>query len=439
MSVSPPPPARAGKRLVVPVDMQSLVASVRFDVNAQVAEVNAVAELVVDGPDGYPAFDLRQPIGPARWDGLDLAPEALSHQDVGAGDAARVRVVDRLCPSGSRHRLELSYTLATPDATGALPVGWTADGQGVSWDLWMSDLEPGRYLEMWLPAGLCHDRLAVELDVELTGTDRPHTLLANGQLDELSPGRRWSVRYPRHYTSLSPMLVLAPSDELPSEEAVAETPAGPVTVTVAAAPGVCHDVGAVAHDAAAWLAQFSHRYGPWAHGRRFLAVMWAASRGMEYDGATTACEPALEHEIFHSWFGRGVKPASANDGWIDEAMATWATASNRSPSGRSAAEPLGLDEPPSLLCPAHPWSRHTPREAYAAGSRLLSGVAHMSGGPAVLRSALASWHSRYGGRLATTGDLAHHLSRWCGRDLGPWWERYVYGGEPRPPSGGQPG
>ena len=94
---------------------------------------------------------------------------------------------------------------------------------------------------------------------------------------------------------------------------------------------------------------------------------------MEYDGATTTCAPALEHEVFHSWFGRGVKPACASDGWIDEAMASWATASRQALTGRFQAEALGLDEEPSVLSPVHPWSRRTPREAYTAGSRLLLG------------------------------------------------------------------
>ena len=35
---------------------------------------------------------------------------------------------------------------------------------------------------------------------------------------------------------------------------------------------------------------------------------------MEYDGATTAAVGAVEHEVLHSWFGRGIKPARASDG-----------------------------------------------------------------------------------------------------------------------------
>ena len=182
-----------------------------------------------------------------------------------------------------------------------------------------------------------------------------------------------------------------------------------------------------AADVAAWLCYFASRYGPWADGDRFVAVVWDHPRGMEYDGATTVSEQAIEHEVFHSWFGRGVKPASAADGWIDEAMASWATASRRSPAARFAEEELGLDEPLTLLCPTHPWSRHTPREAYSAGRRLLSGVAHLMGGAAQLRAALASWYQEHAGGPATTAQLAEHLGRWCGRDLSPWWDRYVYG------------
>jgi aminopeptidase N len=148
---------------------------------------------------------------------------------------------------------------------------------------------------------------------------------------------------------------------------------------------------------------------------------------MEYDGATTTCEDALEHEVFHSWFGRGVKPASAADGWIDEAMASWATASRNSSTPRYAADELSLDGPPTLLCPGHPWSRHTPREAYAGGSRLLSGVAHRMGGAGALRAALAGWYREHVGGFATTAQLAEHLERWSGLELGPWWDRYVYG------------
>ena len=83
----------------------------------------------------------------------------------------------------------------------------------------MSDLDPGRYLEMWLPANLCHDTFLLELAVEVAGTDRPHVLLSNGAVREHTPGRRWEVRFPESFTSLSPLLSLSPADEVRSARA----------------------------------------------------------------------------------------------------------------------------------------------------------------------------------------------------------------------------
>src|SRR6202007_2624705 len=82
------------------------------------------------------------------------------------------------------------------------------------------------------------------------------------------------------------------------------------------------DLAACEADVRSCLVSLAARFEPWVHGDTFWAVLWGPGRGMEYDGATTTSVGALEHEVFHSWFGRGVKPARAGDGWIDEAWTT---------------------------------------------------------------------------------------------------------------------
>jgi aminopeptidase N len=150
---------------------------------------------------------------------------------------------------------------------------------------------------------------------------------------------------------------------------------------------------------------------------------------MEYDGATTASVRALEHEVFHSWFGRGVKPARASDGWIDEAWTSWATATGRSDPSRFESAELDLDQPAVELYPPHPWSRHTAPESYREGARLFAGLAHLLGGPDRLRAAMADWYRANAGGLATTDGLATHLRVWSGADVNPLWARYVHGRE----------
>jgi hypothetical protein len=292
----------------------------------------------------------------------------------------------------------------------------------------MSDLHPGRYLEMWLPAGLCHDRFRLDLDVEVVGAPGPHAVVSNGQETRLGPDH-WRIEYPARFTALSPMLVVAPEHEMTVRchpVAVAGRVA-PLTVLAVTHRDAAADGAGCAADIAAWLAYNAERYGPWIHGDRYSALVWAEGRGMEYDGATTASIRALEHEVFHSWFGRGIKPARASDGWIDEAWASWATASRRSEDGRFAEAELGLDEPPVTLYPPHPWSRYTPVESYREGSRLFAGLAFLLGGAERLRQAMADWYRANAGGFVTTDGLERHLSTASGLDVGPWFQRYVHG------------
>jgi hypothetical protein len=279
-----------------------------------------------------------------------------------------------------------------------------------------------------LPANLCHDRSALAVEVVVTGTASPHQVVTNGVETMLGAGR-WLVEYPASFTALSPMLVLAPADDLEiRRRTVGLAGRRRHLVMLTARPrDVDADLASCEADIAAWLAANAVRYGPWVHGDRFTSVVWGAGRGMEYDGATTASPAALEHEVFHSWFGRGVKPARASDGWIDEAWTSWATSSRRSEEGRFAEVELGLDEAPLVLCPPHPWSRHTPVESYREGARFFGGLAHLLGGAGQLRSAMAGWYQANAGQLVTTGGLEAHLTGWSHVDVGPWFARYVHG------------
>jgi hypothetical protein len=421
-----PPPTAVGGRTVVAPDVTAVEAGLRFDAAAREATARAAVRFTMDNGPGRPAIDLRQEVDEVRLDGRALPADAWAPTDLGGGEDAAIRVLDVELEGGGEHLLEVTYRLGTPAAGGAEPVGWV-DG-GVRFDLWMSDLLPGRYLEMWVPAPLCHDRFALTVDVEVLEAGREHVLLANdGGLP--APGRRWRSTYPAAFTALSPMLVVAPEDDVERRRLPVSLPGwpDPVELITARHMEVDADLAAVEADVAAWMS-FNHvRFGPWAHGPTMTAFVWGPGRGMEYDGATTASVPAMEHEVFHSWFGRGLKPARASDGWIDEAYTTWSTSSRRVEGPRFGTEPLGLDEEPVLLCPPHPWSRYTPRESYGAGSRLFAGVADLLGGADRLRSAMAGFYTANRGGLITTEGLLAHLQAGAGVDLTPWWDRYVYG------------
>lgn len=406
------------------MDVTEVHAAIDLDVAARQAGTRAAVRFEAAGLEGLPALDLRQEPDRLHLDGRPLPVGAWPHVDLSGGPGAEMRVLEAGGLGAGGHLLEVDYALATPDAEGAVPIEWR-DG-GVRWDLWMSDLRPGRYLEMWVPAPLCHDRFALTIDLSISGTDRPHVVVTNGAVSTRAGG--WRVRFPSHFTSLSPMLVVAPADEVEQRQASVAMP-GRAALTVRSARhlDVEVDLAACEADVAAWLPYLASRYGPWAHGGEMTVFVWGPGRGMEYDGATTASEGALEHEVFHSWFGRGVKPARAADGWIDEAWTSWATATRRSEAPRYSAAALALDEEPVVLYPPQPWARHTPVAAYTDGARLFAGVAHLLGGAPQLRSAMAGWYRANAGQLASTDGLERHLRLVGGDDIAPLWARYVHG------------
>ncbi|HEX7167008.1 MAG TPA: hypothetical protein VF230_08505 [Acidimicrobiales bacterium] len=386
------------------MDVTAIDATLSFDCRVRMAYVESVVrfEIVDDGLE--PVFDLRQHVSSAELDGASIDPSLVDH------DERDVRVVRAALAPGA-HELRLRYDLDVPRTVDPLAVGWTSNAPGVVFDLWMSDLHTGRYLESWIPAPLCHDRFALAVDVEITGTSQPHAVFANGEYTERG------VRYPASFTSLSPMLVIAPESRVEVEEASG------VTVFKLAGPEV--DLGACHSSIREYLAHNGEVFGEYAFGDRFLAYVWGTTRGMEYDGATTSSVGALEHEVFHSWFGRGVKPASANDGWIDEAFCVWYTAS--APRMRQWAERFDPSEAPVVLRPPGPFDRFTPREAYTTGPRFFAGVADVLGGPDALVAAMRQVYADYRGGFLSTDDLQWSLSEAAGQDLGWAFARWVHG------------
>ena len=102
------------------------------------------------------------------------------------------------------------------------------------------------------------------------------------------------------------------------------------------------------------------------HGNRFVAF-FNGSGGMEYEGGTTTSTGALPHETFHSWYARGIKPASQADGWWDEG---W---TNFHDDGADDPLPFDFGDPPVLLVLARPLAAQHARQRLLRRFALLAG------------------------------------------------------------------
>lgn len=425
-----PAPTVVEGLLAVPVHVLGLRARVVLDAHAGAGRVQALLRYRVGPTSGCPVFDLRQPVDRVRLDGRALAPEHVRPRSVGAEPYATVRVLDLPQATGSTHTLGLGYRLARPasDLGGAYPPVLSVRGRRrLRWSFGMGDLFDGRHLEMWLPSNLPFDRFPVELEVVLDGVGTPHTLITNGAMTATGPSS-WDVAFPAWFSSVSAMLELWPTDELEHLRRPAPLRGSGRTVPVDLwkVRGRPEDLAHEGTRVARLLEAGETTFGPFPLDR-YTCFFHDREGGMEYAGATTTSSGALAHEVLHSWFARGVMPASDADGWWDEAVTTYLTR-------RAAAAPLDFRRAPVELCSRRPFQRHTALAAYAEGSRLFSGLEALVGRPALLR-AMRSFYLTYRRSCVSTATLEEHLVVETGATaVVDAFHRFVYGFEdPRGP------
>ncbi len=415
-----PPPTRvaATGRLAVPIDIEAITATLTFDAATQSVTGDATVDFRHGVEDGDPIFDLRQPIVAAWLDGSPLRPGAVGLQRFGVKREHALRVLTKKLRAGERHRLRLIYTLTCPpllasDKGGYQPELRWSGGGAVDFNFGFTDLGGGRYLEAWVPANLIYDRFALELDVRIRNSATPHVVITNGKTVEVGRNH-WRIRFPDTFTALSPMLQLHPRDAVEFASR-----SGPWRLDVwkfAASP---IDLEAQLANIENWMERNQRNIGAYHHGDRFVAFLHKG--GMEYDGACTAAPEALEHEVFHSWWARGLKPARQNDGWIDEAWTVYHD------DGAKTETPFNFREPPVRLCSGTPWNRATPMASYRLGSRLFAGIAARIGVER-LHAIMREFYQLHAPGLITTHQLeAHIIDRTNDETIARAFQRWVFG------------
>jgi hypothetical protein len=366
-----PAPTDSPFGLAYALDVVSLDAAVTLSPGSTaidgVAQADVTTTFVSSALGGPVVFGLGQTIEEAWLDDQPLSLDAFTAFTPSARSGV-MTVLDLDVDACSEHRLRLRYAIEPPDAPSARAPIW---GAGVvEWDFDYTDLQPGRYLEQWFPASLSFDRFEFTLELEVAGTTTPHAVTTNGALS--AAGNLFSVDFGGSVAPHSPMVVLAPEDQLERHDAVALIPGqSDVAVEIVRHSGNTDtDLVAVEQIAVDALQEFSAAIGPYPHGDRLVVYLHPDSGGMEYDGGTTTAAAALRHEIFHMWWGRGVAPTREDDGWIDEAWDVYNTG-----SGAGGVSPFPSDHPVETLYFDDPWSRSTPSNAYSHGSDVFASLA----------------------------------------------------------------
>jgi hypothetical protein len=418
-----PPPVAVGGLTVVPVDLSTVVARLVFDAAAATVAGDATITFTVGPTGGRPMFDLRQEVTGVWLDGAPLALASVLTRDLGGGTGAAMRVLDVELPAGGTHTLRLTYDVGLGGLSpgGGYPPNlvWSA-GPRLAWNAGFTDLAPGRYLEAWVPANLIWDQYSISVELSLAGTGVAHSVITNGVTTVLGTNH-WRVDFPSSSTATSTLLEIRATDTLRHSSGVVAMPSG-ASVTIDAwklASNTGLSLAAQITSIGSWLAANEAAIGGYAHGARFVAFL--IQGGMEYDGGCTASTGSLRHEVFHSWWGRAIRPASQADGWFDEGWTTYHD------SGGVGVTPLDFGAAPLTLCNRNPYSRLTPGAAYSGGNALFKGIAAITS-PAALNGWMAELYSTRHDRPITTLDLESHLLARSGQpDVVDAFHRFVYG------------
>lgn len=404
----------------VGIDINTLEAKVVFDLETKTASVVADLKFRMTGDGGMPIFDLRQEITSAKLNGKKIDPEKMAPHKFGK-TAGTMRIIEKKLDAKSEHHLHLEYSLAKPQSPSAIEIGW---GEGtLDWDFYFSDLNHGRYMEMWFPANLIYDRFGFEFDLEIKGLKEEHEIVTNGTIAELGK-THWQLSFPEHYTAFSHMLVIVPSKDVERTTASATLPGNKkVEVDVCRRKNTSVTNEGVHELVVEHMTDFTESTGEWPHGDRCTVFVWTGGRSMEYDGATTTSMGALSHELHHSWYGRGVKPRSQNDGWYDEAWTVFAADGFRGNEKVVTAEARK-----STLCPTHlPWNRITPNKSYSTGALAFGRIAHAIG-EEKLMNLMSLFFDKYKLRTASTQEMEAFLFA-ATKDpaVKQIFHRYIYG------------
>jgi len=390
-------------------DFQTADYDITYDVTHQKA--SAQATIVFDTIEaGYPIFDSVETPSALTLDGQSVSQELIATPS----QETQVRVLSTEIAPG-RHALTVTLPITR---------SVTFDDQGVESEFWTTDLTDRGYLERYLPANFIFDRVAMTFHVHLIGSlfhssldSSSQVIYTNGSI-EAQDAQNATITYPPYFNATAIFFHLVEARSVEALPFTYHSINGRAVPSVVYRPRPSHPDGHLAEIRDAMIADLSameQNFGPFLHPS--LTGYIAGSGGMEYCGAFTASESAVNHELYHSYAARGIMPADGNAGWIDEALAVWWTSgmpSNKRMSGSShmASHPI--------------YTRTTDEDAYGYGMRFFAYLNWLLKDQGGLKPFLTDYYAHHAFTPYTTREFSAAMSAYYSTDLEPVFQKYVY-------------
>jgi hypothetical protein len=257
-----------------------------FDVRNRKCKVISNMSFKIGNENGNPFFDLRQNIQNAYLNDDHISIQKIRYHDFGIKLPSALRIIEKNLPSNSSNILKLEYELNQPQSLGSKPIEFNSNS--LYFDFWFSDLNPGRYWEMWFPSNLIYDHFEFHLDIQIINSHLEHTLFSNGEINKIDRNL-WIVDFPNNFTSLSSMLYICPKMNLEEINDLFVSPDSGrnIYLNLFKLKNDEHiDINRISDKVKRYISKNVLNIGTYIHGSKFTCFIWESpdGRSMKYDG-----------------------------------------------------------------------------------------------------------------------------------------------------------
>ena len=354
---------------------------------------------------GKPLFDLIPDPKNAVLDG-----QSVNVIETTAPDGSKLRQVDGVVAPGT-HTLVLENSFKEN-------VRYALFRKRVSSAFWIRDLKYRKFLEQYIPSNFEFDQYKMIMNVKFEGVAKANQdIYTNGKVTQTSPNS-YRIVFPEYYTVSCPYFHTTPKGQKKRIDFTYKSIDGrdlPVTVYTS---WWSHPRKFKA-EAERVFAELEADYGPWGHDGLVAYETLPGTGGMEHAGATQTSFGALDHEMLHSYFAKGIMPARGNAGWIDEAIASWRDYGyQRKPLPGFGGSNLGS---------ASVYQRNTDSRAYALGREFMAYLDYRLQDIGGLKAFLKGYFAAYKHTVITQEHFKNNLEFFAGVDFTQDFETYIWG------------
>ncbi len=401
-----PPDFNSSYGRAIFVDFKTAEYNVTYDIENEVTTVKSKIKFTA-AHEGKPLFDLVPSPSSVVLDGKKVSNKLISFP----GGASKTRLADGVVGPGE-HTLEVVNEFSTN-------VSYEQEWSVVSSAFWIRDLKDRMFLEQYIPSNFEFDQYKMTLNVNVLGVQKANQdIYTNGKVTQLSP-LSWKIEFPDYYTVSCPYFHFTPKNTLSRIDFTyaSEVSGKDIPITVYS-PWKSRTKKFQA-EAIRVMKELEADYGPWGHDGLVAYGTMPGTGGMEHAGATATSFGALDHEMLHSYFAKGVMPANGNTGWIDEAIASWRDKGyQRLPLPNFTSSNLG----------AHSvYQRNTDKRAYALGAQFMGYLDYRFQDLGGLKAFLKGYFQAYKHTVITTEHFKNNLEFFSGMNLDVEFGSYIWG------------